>query len=217
MDQSFNSFQSIKDVIQKNNSHIHLRTNLVILYFGFCEHFIAYLDAYKTLFSQKNYYACQAIDRIMLDLYIKARLLYEVGNPDDLADWFWKGEKLSKYKGFPPIKCLTDLNLCKYFDEQDHNDKMWMGSFENRYGEKSTFIHPNKQSALEYWRKHKWSEEERQMQQNIDENSGLEFENLAGKVNQVLANICCNICQQQQKLSTNLQDVDSVSNSAKNL
>ena len=48
----FESFQSIKRVIKENHSKIIKHTDLALLYFGFCEHFISYLNAYETLFKQ---------------------------------------------------------------------------------------------------------------------------------------------------------------------
>ncbi len=205
MKATFKVFETIKNVLSQNNSRITKFTDLALLYLGFCEHFISYLDAYEILYKQKNYYACKAIDRIVLDLYIKTRLLAEVYDSEDLANWLWKGNKIKKYKSFIGIQGdLTDIALCRYFDKQDYNYSCYpgtkekimddtQGQWEKRYREKSDFIHPNKQSAIEYWKKYKWPDREKQTQIMIEEDEEVCFELLANDVAAQLSEICSKI------------------------
>ena len=200
MKPDFKSFETIRRVLSENNSKIKTFTDLAVLYLGFCEHFLSYLDAYEILFKKKNYYTCHAIDRILLDLCIKARLLAEVENPEDLADWIWSGKSVKKYKNFTRIKGdLTDGALCKFFDAQDNHDRNLANNYENRYKEMSSFVHPNKQAALEYWKKHNWSKQEKRMLQYLEEESGTGFELLAGETLHQLSRICCIILTKQME------------------
>lgn len=195
MKTNFESFKVIKKVIQQNNRRITKFTDLACLYLGFCTHFISYITAYEVLFNQKNHYACCAIDRIVLDLYIKSRLLAEVENPSDLADWFWRGKKIKKYPNFTVIKGdLTDIKLCEYFDQEE---SIRLKKFEEQYRKMSNFIHPTKQAALEYWKKHKWSQDEQCILEDIEQDNGMDFVLLAEDVNYQLSKICCKIIQIQ--------------------
>lgn len=179
------TFDTIKDVITKNNSRIKkLSSDLALLYLGFCEHLLAYIDAYKLVFESKNYYVCHSIERMMLDLYIKSRLLPEVEDPEDLAKWFWEGKSIRNYSEFSAIKSgdlkkLGDIDLCKYFDKQDNNYSFYPGTkdkisedgwFEKKYRETSNFIHPSKEAALEYWKRYNWTKQDKQILRYNEEN-----------------------------------------------
>ncbi len=204
MKTNFESFKVIKKVIQQNNRRITKFTDLACLYLGFCTHFISYITAYEVLFNQKNYYACHAIDRIVLDLYIKSRLLAEVENPSDLADWFWRGKEIKKYPKFTVIKGdLTDIKLCKYFDQEEsirlkklEEQGIRLKKFEEQYRKMSNFIHPTKQAALEYWKKHKWANQEKSLLQSIEEEKSNDFKMLASEVHAQLTNVYLKILKE---------------------
>ena len=210
------TFDAIKDVITRNNSMIKdLSSGLTLLYLGFCEHLIAYMDAYRLIFESKNYYVCGSIDRIMLDLYIKSRLLAEVEDPEDLAKWFWDGKSIKKYPHFSVIgNNLSDIELCKYFDRQDDNYSFFPGTkdkiseygwFEKRYRETSNFIHPSKESALEYYRRYNWTKQDKQMLKYSEENGAKpEFEIFAGRILEQLSKICCKILTKQKEEAKNV-------------
>lgn len=198
MKKNFESFISIKDVLTRNNDKIKEYTDLSTFYLGFCEHFLSYIDAYEILFKKKNYYACHAIERIMLDLYIKSRLFAEVENLEDFANWLWSGNEVKKYPNFQSIKGdLTDKKLCEYFDKQDNNEENWINNYTNRYKEMSNFVHPSKQAAIEYWKKHEWSPKEKKMLKDIQEDKRKDFERLASEVHKQLTRVCCKILTKQ--------------------
>jgi len=203
MDSDFKVLERIKNAIIENNTKIKENINLANLYLGFCEHLFSYLDAYEALFGAHNYYACRAIMRIMLDLYIKVRLFAEVEDSEDFADWILRGNCIKKYMNFPKIKNLTDINLCKYFDEQDNHDKNWANSYENLYREMSSFVHPGKQGTLEYWKKHDWFEQKKTMYDDVEESDKVSFEHLSTQVHIQLTKILCKVLNKQTESITN--------------
>lgn len=167
MSEIFNSFKTIKQVLEKNSKNITKKnTALKMLYDGFVEHFLAYIDAYQILFENNNFYVCKNIDRGLLDLYIKARSLLIADNPENLAKDIIDEKKIKRSyfsdiyennKGY-----ITDTELCVIFDRIDNNyavnqcadvaKNRKIGLWEKRYIEDSRYVHPRLPCIWSYTR-----------------------------------------------------------------
>lgn len=197
-DDVFENFSTIKKVIEDNNK-CFVSENLdylSLIYLGFCTHFFSYLNAYKTLFLQKNYYSCQAIHRVLIDLYVKVRLLDTVSKPEELAQWILAGNPIKKYQSDLGIKTLSDVNLCKYFDKIDNNytylgsEKFSdMGWLEYQYRLFSDYIHPTNKSCIYYVLRNAKDVSNSVKYTPTRQNEAEQFELLSFKVMEFLTNI----------------------------
>lgn len=207
MNTCFNVLDSIRTVLKKNNALIKQNnTALSMLYFGLCNHLYACMDAYITLFEKENYYMCKIVDRILLDLYIKTRMLSIADNPEDLARKIMDNEKIKKadlsqiYGQMQGV--LVDTDLCHKFDEIDNNyaisqtvDQKYgrrVGVLEARYREDCRYVHPNIPCVWSYTtdKQNDW--------RIIIEEDAQAFILLAQQVVTVLTNICTNLIKQQR-------------------
>ena len=207
MKRYFDAFASIKNVICKNNEFVDKNPSaLSMLYFGFCNHLLSYMDAYQVLFAAGDYYVCKALDRALLDLYIKARVLLMADNPEEVAKLILDGKKIKKAN----LPCfygeekgnIIDSDLCHKFDELDNNyatsqavDQKYkhrVGVLEARYRDDCKYIHPNIPCVWSYTtdKQNDW--------RTIIEEDAHSFVSLAQEIVTVLTNICTNLIQQQR-------------------
>ena len=114
------------------------------------------MDAYKLLFNSSNYYVCKSVERSVIDLYIKARILTICKDPEKVAKTLIEERKIYKKDVLGEGKgTMTDTGLCRHFDKIDNtyysDDKNTkVGLFEHRYQETSEYIHPNVPSIWSY-------------------------------------------------------------------
>ena len=200
-DKVLKNLSVIKKVIKDNNKYFVSKTldELSLVYLGFCIHFFSYLDAYNTLFLQKNYYSCLGIHRILIDLYIKVRLLDTVPQPEKLAQWILKDNQIKKYKTELGIKPLSDINLCKYFDKIDKNydsekfsDTGWL---ENQYKLYSTYVHPTYKSCSHFLLRKAKDISNPVEDFPIRQDEAEQFEFLSLKLLEYLTNLFVKICK----------------------
>ena len=152
MNDDFSHFDAVKEAIDNNNKTLNVECSyLYLLYIGFCNHLYYYMNAYRLLFQNQNYYVCRSIERSVIDLYLKARVLAVCKDPEKVAESIIEEGKIRKdaisneEKGY-----VTDTGLCKFFDELDETyqvidrkTKRKTGQLERRYRESSDYIHPN--------------------------------------------------------------------------
>ncbi len=159
MHDEFPVFDTIKNVLNHNNKLIVKgRSHLSLLYFGFCNHLYYYMDAYKTLFNVGNYYVCKTIERAVLDLYIKARVLCIAIEPEELAKCIIeKGQLKKDYLRPGVIKECSVTKLCEFFDEYDGNilsvDSVTgqkRGALINKYRDACKYVHPDMPCVWSY-------------------------------------------------------------------
>ena len=205
----FYVFDSIRTVLKKNNALIKQNnTALSVLYFGLCNHLYACMDAYVTLFEKENYYMCKTVDRILLDLYIKTRMLSMADDPEDLAKKIMDGDKIKKAdlsRIYGQTKgILVDTDLCHKFDEIDDGyainqpvDAKYghrVGVLESRYREDCKYVHPNIPCVWSYTtdKQNDW--------RVIIEEDASSFVDLAQKINMFLSEVLKKIVSQQRGL-----------------
>ena len=144
MNNDFSHFEGIKKAIDNNNRLLKQEySNLYLLYMGFCNHLYNYMDAYSLLFSNKNYYVCRSIERAVIDLYIKVRVLTICKDPEKVAESIINEGKIHERDVFGEGKDnITDTGLCKYFDkidntyyDKDEETGSKSGLLEHRYKE----------------------------------------------------------------------------------
>lgn len=208
----FQVLQSIKNTIKENNEKIIQRNELVYVYLGFCEHLLAYIEAYEELFNSKNYYVCRALDRTLLDLYIKSRFLNTVPNPLELARHILLGKPIKRFR-FQEKENWTDIELCQLFDKKDNNysmingmvcheeNKQPVGWWQKRYMDGSKFIHPSKQNTYEYLKNKGLTYCKGENNGDNEKQNAIDFMDLANKILQELSDIGTDIIKAQKEKS----------------
>ena len=87
MNDDFSHFDAVKEAIDNNNKTLNVECSyLYLLYIGFCNHLYYYMNAYRLLFQNQNYYVCRSIERSVIDLYLKARVLAVCKDPEIVAE-----------------------------------------------------------------------------------------------------------------------------------
>lgn len=180
----FDVFNTIKEILKKNNEQIHINNDISLVYLGFCVHFISCLDAYKLLYENENYYACKSIDRMLIDLYMRIRFFNTVDNPKDLA------KQIIEDKYSWNIK-----KLCENFDKEDDTYSYFPGTtdkvseegkFERRYKDDCSYIHPSKKYVFQYFNQQTIDDESNE---KINQDDAEQFIILATEVVGFLSNI----------------------------
>lgn len=163
----------------------------------YSNHLQAFVNAYLLLYKHKNYYVCKAIERILLSLYIKIRMLEISDNPEKVAENFCSdGKKLKtineqeekfvileeKIKLKPKdicsdtrLKSTCESGLCNYFDLLD-KDSGKENRWKDKYRELSKYIHPTNASAYSYL------VDKENISDTLVEGDFMEFENMFNSI-----------------------------------
>ncbi|MCM1294493.1 MAG: hypothetical protein NC311_02955 [Muribaculaceae bacterium] len=204
MNRDFQIFEQIKNILQENNKEIRAGTSwLTTVYRGLCNHLYYYMDAYKLLFENDNYYVCKTIERAILDLYVKTRCLVIAENIEMLAQELVKTGKIDKQYLKPDvIKNCSTTYLCEYFDEQDGNvfsedvnTGQKSGVLTTKYRDACKFVHPAFPCIWSY------TTDSRNNWQTIIQNDRDEFIGLVLKENSLLSILSGKIIENQRGVS----------------
>lgn len=181
----FGEFEKIKHILKANIENINNDgTGLVMLFLGFCNHLVYYMDAYKVLFNSRNYYVCKTMERAVIDLFIKARCLLMAQNTEEFARKLIDTGKISKNDLQPEtIKDVSTTRLCEYFDAADRStiDPIMGGPLTRRFRDCCKYVHPNMPCIWSYTtdKQNNW--------QTIIEDDKEEFISIAYRVNTILS------------------------------